>query len=222
MDPNLRRRRLSAACGRKRVCPPPPTSLGPLSPSTPPSRSAKTIHITPVQYTSLIGPAYSPRMVSPRRFIDDGPSVAVSRLVAEGKIARDATRARIHLDGVTSEFSVARLDFPNGGWWMFVVCYCGKRARTLWLHEGRLSCRNCLMRRGFRYRCEGGSADKGPRLARLRARLSSLSPARLHPRPGRTLDRRRRLEAALGRAVFVERLKGLQRTASWALGRDGG
>jgi hypothetical protein len=161
-------------------------------------------------------------MTSPRRFIDDFPSVGVSRLVAEGKIARDATRVRIHLDGVTSEFSVSRVDFPNGGWWAFVICYCGKRARTLWLHDGQLYCRNCLMRRGFRYRCEGGSADKGPRLARLRARLSSPSPARLHPRPGRTLDRRGRLEAALGRAEFVERLKGLQRAAPWALGRDGG
>jgi hypothetical protein len=161
-------------------------------------------------------------MPSPRRFIDDGPSVAISRLVAEGKIARDATRVRIHLDGVTSEFSVSRIDFPNGGWWMFVICTCGKRARTLWLHDGQLSCRNCLMRRGFRYRCEGAAGDKGPRLARLRARLSSPSPARLHPRPGRMLDRRWRIEAALQRAEFVERLKGLQRAAPWALGRDGG
>ena len=60
-------------------------------------------------------------------FVDDLPSVAISRLVAEKKIARDATRARIHLDGVTGEFAVARIDFPNGGWWAFVICHCGHR-----------------------------------------------------------------------------------------------
>jgi hypothetical protein len=154
-------------------------------------------------------------MSPPPAFIDDLPSLAVSRLVAEGKIARDATRARILLDGVRAEFAVARVDFPNGGWWLFCHCHCGNRVRSLWLHDGQILCRHCLKRRGLRYRCQ--RKDPGPRIARLRARLFSPSPARLHPRPNRVLDRRWRLEASLRRAEFVERLNGLQRSAPWAL-----
>jgi hypothetical protein len=148
-------------------------------------------------------------------FVDDCPSVAISRLVAEKKIARDATRARIHLDGVTGEFAVARIDFPNGGWWLFVICQCGRRSRRLWVHDDHLCCRHCLRRRGLRHRCRRG--DAGPRIAGLRARLSSPLPARLHPRPNRVLDRRRRLEASLRRAEFVERLRVLRRSVGWAL-----
>jgi hypothetical protein len=37
------------------------------------------------------------------------------------------------------------------------------------------------------------------------ARLTSTSPARLHPRPGRMLDRRANLELALKRSLIVER-----------------
>jgi hypothetical protein len=54
----------------------------------------------------------------------------------------------------------------------------------------------------LRYRCQLG--DGGPRIARLRERLSG-GPARLKPRPGRTLDRRWRLEQALRRALIAER-----------------
>jgi hypothetical protein len=147
-------------------------------------------------------------------FVDDLPSVAISRLVAEGKIVRDATRVRIFLEGSTAEFNVSRVDFPNGGWWAFVRCHCGKRVRRLWVHNDHLCCRHCLLRRGLRYRCKG--SDGGPRIARLRAHLSSPSPARLHPRPARMLDRRWRLEASLRRAEFVDRLKAL-RAVRWAL-----
>jgi hypothetical protein len=156
-----------------------------------------------------------------RLFIDDLSSVAVSRLVAEGRIARDAMRACVFLDGVSAEFPVARIDFPNGGWWIFLICHCGARVRSLWLHNGVICCRHCLRRRGLSYRCKG--CDGGPRIARLRARLSFPSSARLHPRPGRMLDRRWRLEASLRRAEFVERLRGLRRSVSWALesGGDG-
>ena len=46
--------------------------------------------------------------------------------------------------------------------------------------RGQSCCRHCL---GLRYRCEGGAGGKEARIARLRERLSSPSPARLHPRP---------------------------------------
>ena len=152
-------------------------------------------------------------------FVDDLPSVAISRLVAEKRIARDDARARIHLDGVTGEFPVARIDFPNGGWWLFVHCHCGQRCRRLWVHDDHLCCRHCLRRRGLRYRYK---SDPGPRIARLRACLSSPSPARLHPRAHRVLDRRWRLEASLRRAEFIERLRGLRRSVGWALDPGGG
>jgi hypothetical protein len=156
---------------------------------------------------------------SPSLFVDDLPSVAISRLVAEGKITRDATRARVHFDGVSGEFAVSRVDFPNGGWWAFVICHCGKRVRSLWLHDEVICCRHCLKRIGLTYRCRGG--DPRARIARLRARLTVPSPARLHPRPKRVLDRRWRLEASLRRAEFVDRLRGLRRSAEWALDGDG-
>jgi hypothetical protein len=52
------------------------------------------------------------------------------------------------------------------------------------------------------YRCQIG--DKAPRVERLVERLYG-PPARLHPRPGRVLDRRDRLERSLRRALIVER-----------------
>ena len=40
---------------------------------------------------------------------------------------------------------------------------------------------------------------------RILARLNSATPARLHPRPGRVLDRRANLEAKLRRSLIVAR-----------------
>ena len=55
--------------------------------------------------------------------------------------------------------------------------------------------------------------DKGPRIERL-IKLVYEGPARLHPRPGRTLDRRAGLELSLRRALIRQRearLKGWER-----------
>jgi hypothetical protein len=41
--------------------------------------------------------------------------------------------------------------------------------------------------------------------ARGRARLTSTAPARLHPRPGRMLDKRTNIENALRRSLIVAR-----------------
>lgn len=84
----------------------------------------------------------------PFLFVDDLPSVAISRLVAEKKIGRADARARVHFEGVSAEFGVSHIDFPNGGWWAFVICHCGKRVRRLWVHDDHLCCRHCLRRRG--------------------------------------------------------------------------
>jgi hypothetical protein len=50
------------------------------------------------------------------------------------------------------------------------------------------------------------------RIPKLLAQLNSDTPARLYPRPGRTLDRRTRLEAALRSSMLTlrtHRLRGL-------------
>jgi hypothetical protein len=59
--------------------------------------------------------------------------------------------------------------------------------------------------------------DRSRRIERLREKLNG-GAARLRPRPGRTLDRRRRLEQALRRALIADRsaLKG----AKDALAKD--
>jgi hypothetical protein len=46
--------------------------------------------------------------------------------------------------------------------------------------------------------------DRSQRIERLREKLNG-GAARLRPMPGRTLDRRRRLEQALRRALIAER-----------------
>ena len=105
-------------------------------------------------------------------FIDDLPSVAISRLVAEQKITRHATRARIHLDGVTGEFAVSRVDFPNGGWWAFVICHCGQPLSQCFGFTTAIFVVGAVYSGvGLGYRCKYG--DSGPRIARLRERLSS-------------------------------------------------
>jgi hypothetical protein len=68
----------------------------------------------------------------------------------------------------------------------------------------KLTCWRCV---GLMYRSQQG--DKTGRIERLRKLLDG-SPARVHPRHGRTLDRRSRLEISLRRAVVVERRKALR------------
>ena len=71
------------------------------------------------------------------------------------------------------------------------------------LHE-KIACWRCTRIEGrpLRYRVMLG--DWSGRIERLRQRLSGV-PARVKPRPGRTIDRRWRTEQALRRALIVER-----------------
>jgi hypothetical protein len=68
----------------------------------------------------------------------------------------------------------------------------------------KLACWRCV---GLMYRCQ--QADKTGRIERLRKLLGSPA-ARLKPRVGRTLDRRKCLEVSLKRALIVERRKALR------------
>ena len=104
--------------------------------------------------------------------------------------------------------AVAHRQFPNGGSWSFFLCPCGRRCRILRLYEGAsLACCRCLGARGLRPRVElVVTPNRAAYLApRILARLNSTTPARLHPRPGRMLDRRTNLEAKLRRSLIVAR-----------------
>jgi hypothetical protein len=135
---------------------------------------------------------------------DDYPSISISRMRALGQVTADMTRVCVTIAGLTREVRVTHRKFPNGGSWSFFLCpSCGRRARVLRLYE-KLACWRCA---GLLYRCQQG--DKTARIERLKKLLYG-EPARLHPRPRRTLDRRSRLEVSLRRALIVERRRAVR------------
>jgi hypothetical protein len=135
---------------------------------------------------------------------DDYPSISISRLRATGQVSAEASSVCVSIAGLFRDVRVVHGRFPNGGDWAFFICpACGRRARVLRLYE-KLACWRCV---GLMYRSQQG--DKTGRIERLRKLLYG-SPARLHPRAGRTLDRRRRLEISLRRALIVERRRTLR------------
>jgi hypothetical protein len=142
-----------------------------------------------------------------RQAIDDFPSIGVSRMRASGAIRPEDKATTVTFGGVSFNVGLSHLQFPNGGSWSFFVCPCGRRCRTLRLFEGAPACRGCLKARGLRNRVELIATEKrtGYHTPRLLARLTSASPTRLNPRPGRMLDRRVRLEGALRRSQIVAR-----------------
>jgi hypothetical protein len=152
-----------------------------------------------------------------RTAIDDFPSLSVSRLRAAGEIRPSASTATVSFpdSGVAFVVALSHFRWPNGGVWSFFRCPCGRQAHTLRLFEGELACRGCLKARGFRARVEliptpARAAHTGPRRI---ARLASAAPARLYPRPGRRLDRRTHIEAALRRSQIVARQHALDEHA---------
>jgi hypothetical protein len=158
-----------------------------------------------------------------RTVIDDLPHVSVSRMRAEGLIRPgDASATVTFPDGPSFLVGLQHVRFPNRGGWSFFLCACGRRCRTLRLHQG-LACKHCLEAKGLRYRVEDLSkSERAAHVAsRLKPRLLSLSHARLKPHlRWSKLERRVRLAAALrraelllGRADFVK-LKPGERDAS--------
>jgi hypothetical protein len=139
--------------------------------------------------------------------IDDFPSISVSRMRALGEITADTKTTTVTLGEVGFNVALALLRFPNGGSWSFFVCPCGRKCRTIRLYEGGLTCRRCLGARGFRPRVELIRTEKRAAYIapRILVRLNGATPARLHPRPGRMLDRRANLEAKLRRSLIVAR-----------------
>ena len=145
-------------------------------------------------------------------FLDDLPAANVSRLRALGVIKEGMSHVIVPFgEGEQKRLiGVAHMKFRNGGLWSFLRCpNCGRRARTLRLYGKRLMCRACCLRNGVRYRIAGGSPAERAEARALRIeRLHKLlegAPARLSPRPGRTLDRRTSLELSLRRALITAR-----------------
>jgi hypothetical protein len=135
---------------------------------------------------------------------DDCPSICVSRLRALGEVTAAMQSVRVTIAGVMREVRLSHMRFPNGGSWSFFLCpSCGRQCRVLRLYE-RIACWRCTQFAGrpLAYRIWQG--DKAGRIERLRERLQG-GPARLKPRPGRTIDRRWRAEQALRRALIAER-----------------
>ena len=149
-----------------------------------------------------------------RTRIEDLPIIRVSILVANGYIGRDAVTAlvRFSYDGVEHGVGVRVRRFRNGGFWAMLVCPgCGGGAQRLRLLEDRPACGKCVRASGLRYRVEStASKDRDLLTAPERiARLNGDKPARVNPRPGRRLDRRAPIGAALKRWLLVARRCGI-------------
>jgi hypothetical protein len=135
---------------------------------------------------------------------DELPSVSASRLRALGEITPTMETTTVRFGEVEFVVGLTLHRFPNGGNWSKFWCPCGRRVRILRLLDGRLVCRRCC---GLRPRVQLIATPK--RAAYLAAkhleRLMSTTPARLHPRPGRMLDKRINIENALRRSLIVAR-----------------
>jgi hypothetical protein len=157
-----------------------------------------------------------------KRTIDDLPQVRVATLVALGEIGRDAKTARVRFgdDRVEYQIGVSLRRFRNGGFWAMLVCpRCGGGAQRLRLLGDRPACGKCVRASGLIYRSQSVRTEKRhavtapPRIARL----NSNGPLRVHPRPGRMLDRRANLEFALRRSRIVARKHGVDRAEDQGL-----
>jgi hypothetical protein len=147
-------------------------------------------------------------------FQDDLLSVSVSRLRASRAVTSDMKSIVVIFgdggDPLRREVKLWHMAFPSGGSWSYFLCpSCSRRCRTLKVLNGRVVCRRCCLREGVGYRISSGTvverdAARMVRIARLRAMLYG-EPARLRPRKGRTMDRRRELTISLRRAMIVLR-----------------
>jgi len=157
-----------------------------------------------------------------RRFIDDLPSINISRLRGGGLITAETTEFVVQLGEVNQVVGVTLTRFPNGGSWSrFVAPCCGKKAKTLRLLNGKVVCWRCCMRRGVRFRCEptGRRQRAALRIPKLLAMFNSDKPLRLKPSTMRgKMERREQHEAALQRNLLILRRHELAELAK-ALGK---
>jgi hypothetical protein len=141
-------------------------------------------------------------------YLDDLPSVGVTDMRRSRDLTRDMAGIVVRLKGndgasVSTEVRIARFRMGSGGIFLQFICgSCARRARTLRLYAGRITCGRCT---GLRYWCEGK-----PAVRRAQQRIKRLKATRFHGgpvsgRPGRTMERRAQLTASLRRSEAVVR-----------------
>ena len=154
--------------------------------------------------------------------IDDLPTVKASTLRAHAYIGPETKTTLIRFDdsGVEYQVGVTAKPLPCGAAWSMFICpRCNGRAQRLRLLDGIPSCGACVRATGLIYRSQSVRTEKRvaftapPRLTRL----NSDTPLRVHPRPGRMLDRRANIEIALRRSRIVARKHGVDRAKDQGL-----
>jgi hypothetical protein len=141
-------------------------------------------------------------------YLDDLPSVRVTDMRRLGALRPDVAHIAVTLQGddgapVSTEVGVARFRMRSGGVFLQFICgSCGRRARVLRLHSGRIMCGRCT---GLRYWCEGK-----PAVRRAQHMVECLKATRFHggpvsQRPGRMMERRAQLTASLRRSEALVR-----------------
>jgi hypothetical protein len=151
-----------------------------------------------------------------RIFLDELPSLAVSRLRAMGAVRLEDRQAVIPFGEHDKLIGIAHTKFPNGRSWSYFRCpKCGDSPKKLWLVDDAPCCLKCCWSLGARYRASYGFGqterlrERDRRVDRLQAMLEG-GPMRLKPPPpnwrNRRLDRRSRLTWALRRARIIIRL----------------
>jgi hypothetical protein len=102
---------------------------------------------------------------------------------------------------------------------MFICPQCGGGSQRLRLIDDRPACGKCVRASGLIYRSQSVRTENRhavtapPRLAIL----TGDAPTRIHPRPGRKLDRRVSLEFASRRSRIVARKHGVDRAKEQGL-----
>src|SRR6516225_9277325 len=141
-------------------------------------------------------------------YLDELPSVCVTELRRSRALTPEKTSVAVTLQGgdgtpVSSKVGVVRIRMRSSVVFLQFLCgSCGRRARILRLHAGRIMCGRCT---GLRYWCEGK-----PAVRRAQQRIERLIATRFHGgsvsrRPGRTMERRAQLTASLRRSEAVVR-----------------
>jgi hypothetical protein len=151
-----------------------------------------------------------------RRFLDELPSIGVSRLRAEGVIKLEDRQVVIPFGGKDKLIGVTHTVFKNGGSWSYFRCpKCGGRARKLWLVADAPRCKACCWAVGVRYRSpyafgrSGRMQERDCRVDKLQAMLDGRRLRLKAPPPNwgdRRLDRRTCLAWSLQKARIVARL----------------
>jgi hypothetical protein len=131
----------------------------------------------------------------------DLPVISICPLRANETVTPSTASVVIWLGERWFEVSVTHRFFPKtgGDWAFFIAPCCGRRARKLWLLDEAPHCRWCCRTKGYCSWHSSGYVAPHERALRqvpkLQAKLAGV--ARIHPRPGRTLDNRDRLENTL-------------------------